>query len=445
MPRATKSTEHPWAPRTLVVDNGAYTIKAGFASESPDVETECFEIPNCIARSRERKTFVGAQLNCCDDFGEMVFRRPVEKGYIVNWEAERDIWEQSFMRKNAPLNCDPSETNLLLTEAPNSPTSLQTNCDQIVFEEFEFDAYYRCVGPSLNAYNDIASLVGDPPTTQPISTECMLVVDSGYSHSVVTPIVHGRSVQQAIRRLPIGGKFLTNYLKEIISIRQTNVIDETYIMNRVKEDVCFVSSDFRTDLDKTWKGQVGAHSKPSNHDIVVDYVLPDYIHHMKGIARPHDPRTAAMRNKYGAVPGPDGVMETIMTLGNERFAVPELLFHPGDVSMKDSGLPEAVMRSLSALPTGLWPAMLANVLLLGGNVKIPGFVDRMRTELRQLAPAECELRIAVPESPTKFTWLGGSRLACNPELVKERFVTRQEYLEHGANWLLKRFASTWTG
>jgi actin-related protein 6 len=33
-----------------------------------------------------------------------------------------------------------------LTEKPNCPKELQKNCDEIVFEQFEFAAYYRCVG-----------------------------------------------------------------------------------------------------------------------------------------------------------------------------------------------------------------------------------------------------------------------------------------------------------
>ena len=33
----------------------------------------------------------------------MVFRQPVEKGYLVNWESEREIWENSFFDKKAPL------------------------------------------------------------------------------------------------------------------------------------------------------------------------------------------------------------------------------------------------------------------------------------------------------------------------------------------------------
>ena len=237
------------------------------------------------------------------------------------------------------------------------------------------------VGPSLNAYNDIASLVGDPPTKNSVGglpVECLLVIDSGFSHSTVTPLYNGRPIHQAIRRLDIGGKFLTNYMKEIVSIRHMDMTAETYLMNQIKEDVCYVSHDFKVDLERTWNETSGqGRKRHGQQGLALDYILPDYITHMKGFARPHDPSLVTKRNKYGAVLGLDGVMEHIMTLGNERFAVPELLFNPGDAGMKEAGLPETVMHSLSGLPPGLWPAMLSNVLVVGGNANIQGFTERL--------------------------------------------------------------------
>jgi len=135
------------ADRTLVLDNGAYSIKAGFGTDSLHVDAaDCHVIPNCIAKTGS-KTWVGAQLDeQCTDFAEMAFRRPVQKGFLVNWEAEREIWDRSFFDKGARLHCDPHETNLLLAEAPNAPSNLRTNCDQIIFEEYEFAAYKRVTG-----------------------------------------------------------------------------------------------------------------------------------------------------------------------------------------------------------------------------------------------------------------------------------------------------------
>ncbi len=102
MPRHSKSAQQAWPLRTLVVDNGACTIKAGFPSTSQQPE-DCHTIPNCIARDRGKKVWIGSQLEHCTDFGEVVFRRPVEKGYLVSWEAEKAVWDNSFFDQGAKL------------------------------------------------------------------------------------------------------------------------------------------------------------------------------------------------------------------------------------------------------------------------------------------------------------------------------------------------------
>ena len=238
------------------------------------------------------------------------------------------------------------------------------------------------VGPSLNAYHDIQSFSGAPTRRNGIAAlpaECLLVIDSGYSHSTVTPLFNGRPIQQAVRRLDVGGKLLTNYLKELISIRHYNMLDETYVLNEIKETVCYVSEDFRRDLERTWKGTSTSRKKAltDEKDILVDYVLPDYNAHKHGFMRPHDPSLTAKMRKMGSMAGAGDVVEDYMTLGNERFTVPELFFSPGDVGMKQEGLPATVLQSLSGLPQGLWPSMLANILVVGGNSKIEGFMSRL--------------------------------------------------------------------
>lgn len=144
-PRRSKPTPPPPPARTLVLDNGADTLKAGFVAA--DSTNEPRVVPNCIARDRARKTYVGSDLSSkCKDFGEIAFRRPVEKGYIVNWEAQKEVWDHEFFAKDAPQRCDPAETRLVLTEQPNALPALQANCDQMVFEEFGFASYYRGLG-----------------------------------------------------------------------------------------------------------------------------------------------------------------------------------------------------------------------------------------------------------------------------------------------------------
>lgn len=62
---------------------------------------------------------------------------------------------------------------------------------------------------------------------------------------------------------------LTNHMKDILSYRQYHVMEETFVINQVKEDTCFVSEDFKADL------KIASQSFPTNH-IVRNYILPDF-------------------------------------------------------------------------------------------------------------------------------------------------------------------------
>lgn len=48
---------------------------------------------------------------------------------------------------------------------------------------------------------------------------------------------------KSIRRLNIGGKMLTNLLKEAVTYRQWNMMDEYHIVNDAKEQVGAVSTE----------------------------------------------------------------------------------------------------------------------------------------------------------------------------------------------------------
>ena len=144
------------------------------------------------------------------------------------------------------------------------------------------------------------------------------------------------------------------------------------MLDLLKQDVCYVSTDFQADLERVRRDPTGVKTGP-----VVDYVMPDYTTRSRGEVRKHDPLTRKQMAKTGSVVAADGTHEFVATLGNERFAVPELLFNPGDVGMNQAGLADMVMQSLRAVPTGLWSAMLSNVYVVGGNANFQGFMDRL--------------------------------------------------------------------
>lgn len=83
-----------------------------------------------------------------------------------------------------------------------------------------------------------------------VPPECLVVVDVGYSYSHVVPIRNGEVIWEHVKRIDVGGKLLTNHLKHLISFRQWNMLDQTYVVNAVREACGYVSMDWKGDLDK---------------------------------------------------------------------------------------------------------------------------------------------------------------------------------------------------
>jgi actin-related protein 6 len=147
---------------------------------------------------------------------------------------------------------------------------IQDMYDQMVFEEWDFASYYRCpckyisescpvemftlirVAAALTPYSDLFAPQGQP---QP---ECAVIIDSGFSFTHVTPVLQpasplsilpGSIQWSSVRRLDVGGKLLTNHLKELVSFRHWDMTESTHVINQIKERCCFVSRDFARDLE----------------------------------------------------------------------------------------------------------------------------------------------------------------------------------------------------
>ena len=67
-------------------------------------------------------------------------------------------------------------------------------------------------------------------------------------------------------------------------------------------------------------------------------------------------------------------------------------------------------------------------------------IQRLQMDLLERVPDECIVRVARPEDPIISTWLGAANLARH-EHVERLAVTKQEYEEHGAGWVARKFAA----
>lgn len=396
------------AAHCLVVDNGGGSIKAGFTTQNvPRV------LPNCItkAKSERRRQFIADQLDDCKDMSGLFYLLPFQKGYLVNWEVEKQVWDYMFGKD--VFNCQFEETCLILTEPYFNFPSIRESLVEVLYEDYQFHSLLLTTAGALSALKYRKERVREM---------ACVVVDSGFSFTHVAPFLRGKLIKAGIRRINLGGKALTNHLKDIISYRQLHVMDETYVMNQVKEDACFVSTSFNEHMKI-------ARKHGSENTVARDYVLPDYTVIKRGYIRPLEETTGKPKDN-----------EQLLRLNNERFMVPELLFHPSDIGIEEMGIPEAVNHVVETLPKEMRPHMLKNVLLIGGNACFPAFGERVYTDLRSLCPEICEVNVTAPDNPITYAWHGGVMAYQDPDMNK-LIVTKKQYEENGTAYCLEKFDS----
>jgi len=399
----------------FVVDNGGGSLKAGFSSQaSGHGGSGARIIPNCItkAKSEKRRAFIGDQIDDCRDLSSLYYMLSYQKGYLVNWDHQKTVWDYTFGSK--AFNLSPKSMSLIMTEPYFNFASIKEGLSEILFEEYQFNSVFRTNPADLSVYNDRATSGSDSDAA------AALVVDSGYSFTHIVPFVNGRRIKEAVVRIDVGGKMLTNHLKEVVSYRQIHVLDETHVMNAAKEDACFVSLDFAADM-KQAKAESRKRRKDNyQYKIAREYVLPDFTSLRRGYLRNLRPPG-----------GQEDKGEQCIQLNNERFCVPELLFNPSDVGIMQMGIPEAIAHSISLCDASARPFLYNNILLTGGNALFPNFRARVEGEVRQLAPNLMDVRVrSPPTDPLSYAWEGGAKLAGDP-CLPDISVSREEYLEHG--------------
>lgn len=415
----------------IAVDNGGGNVKVGMAGQ--EAPTRVF--PNASAKPKgERQALIADQIVDSKEVSQLQLRRPFDRGYLVHLELQRDVWLRAFkgvLRRNPAAE----PLGLLASEPLFNFDEIRAGTQQLVFEELGFRSFYSAPAPVFSMHRTAALMPHHPAAR----TGAGVVVDAGFSFTHVVPFFKGQVLESGIRRINLGGKAMTNYLKELVSYRSLNMMDETYLMDMVKEQLCFVSQDVKSDLRAA---QVAARSPHRR-----DFVLPDGVHNLRGYIRDPDQWAAKVEEVKAAVRAAESIQEKqkimaqleanqVLVLNNERFMVPELLFHPSDIGLQQAGVAEAVVQAVTACHPALAPLLFSNVVVTGGVTSCPGFKDRFTSELRALVPDEYELGVMQPRDPALYAWEGMSAFGASYSYGRVA-MTKAQYEESG-QWAANR-------
>ena len=86
---------------------------------------------------------------------------------------------------------------------------------QVVFEDFGFQSYLPMPSTELC----MRAFAAQQPEIPANTALCGLVIDSGFSSTHIVPIFDGNVLQSGVKRINVGGRLLTNFLKELVSYR----------------------------------------------------------------------------------------------------------------------------------------------------------------------------------------------------------------------------------
>ena len=177
------------------------------------------------------------------------------------------------------------------------------------------------------------------------------------------------------------------------------MMEQTYIVNAVREACCYISMDYKADLEACrWVYRMGelltlCRLDARKNPIVQEYVLPDF-------SPKSTSRTGYIRSGPNATTQANGESnghavdeEQILYMGNERFIGSELLFNPSDIGLNQSGLPETIAYVIDQLPDELRGLYWANIGIFGGLGNVENLGERLERDLRALCPAEYEIGI----------------------------------------------------
>ena len=132
----------------------------------------------------------------------------------------------------------------------------------------------------------------------------------------------------------------------------------------------------------------------------------------------------------------------VITIGNERFRCPEVLFNPSMVGMEANGIHDTTFNSIMKCDVDIRKDLYSNIVLSGGTTMFPGIADRMSKEITALAPSAMKVKVVAPPERKYSVWIGGSILASLSTFQQVRRRKRGGGGECGRGRAYKQLCST---
>jgi actin-related protein 6 len=387
------------AAKSVVIDNGGCSIKAGFAGQMLPRRIT----PNALARGkRDKKIYVGDKI-LNSPIAEYILTRPSQLGLVLDWECQKLIWENGvFVRDKSGgsfnISSEFESSTVVVTVAPFSPQSVRRETFDVLLNDYRFN---RAVLLDSTVAIQFSPGITSQFTPADWKNPCGIIIDCGFSATNIIPVFNTQPIAKASQRLPVAGRILNNLLRERLAYLQIDLDDNPLLIQHIKESVCEVpESDLKQTLSELKS------RKPND---VMGYVLPDF-------SSSNSPYVGSVVHAETEVPPGSQAIK----IGADRVAIAETLFNPATFGIDKIGIVEAIILAISLCDECLRGPIASKIIVAGGTCMLPNFLQRLQTELEAALPTVAPtntVRLLV-EADGRFdlsTWRGASQLASNDD------------------------------
>ncbi|XP_071514591.1 uncharacterized protein [Panulirus ornatus] len=374
---------------TLVIDIGSASIRAGVLASQATLP-QVF-LPSVVATDRESRRQVwgfdalspDVRASSCVSFPI----RPSHKisKYSVDMSAVSSLLQKTF----ASLKVDPKNYHVQLSVPRVLNTNTQTELLRVLFDKYgvrSVNLTHQSI-LALYAYNATSGII----------------VDIGERMEIV-PVIDGYIVDGGVSRVPYGGYRILDHLRQFLYMRNISLINEveSYLIRYVLENLCYCAHHYNTEK---------ARCTNSNSSFARSLALNEYFH------------------------GKNCPYESI-SLDLGRFQATEGLFNPDAWGLDHPGIHKLVHKAIMECSMDIRKEMSRSIFLAGGVTQLPGFIDRLTTEIDNLTPPA--IRPKVHASPYRYhaSYIGACVLAESPAFNQSR-ISSEDWNKQGSAALRK--------
>ena len=307
------------------------------------------------------------------------FQQVIERGNIIEYDY-LDMLLRYIYR--VELKAEPEEHPVLLTETALLANINRQKLIDTLFSGFAVPSFYVDLQP-------VFSLFASNRTTG-------VVLESGHGTTQVVPIYEGQKIKHAIAKLNLSGTDVTLMMQTLLREcgYMLNTTREMGFVRDIKEKLCYVALDFDAEMEKAGKTK----------EIEKSYELPD---------------------------------GNLITINDERFRGPELLFKPYLDHKEFDGIDTLLYNSINKSKKYYQKYFYSNILLSGGTTLLNGFADRLKKEFKKFDGVPSKIDIITNQEHKHAAWVGGAKVASLP-IFPQMSISKEEFEEEGSRILYRK-------